>query len=198
MKWFGNQGNQEYSQSRGDTQAPPDPFAGPADMAGSGPLVSAMEIAPLGEPPVGFDVRCTFDSRMINGYDFNLSAAITDTSVTNWQATFIVPNGYRMIPREWTIYFDNPPPGLASNSTATLQQQSAGIPNNGPIMIGSGTTDPLKSFFLCEENTTFGIIGNNSNIFSGAVTGYVTVYGNLLSVLDVALPFAASNKKYAT
>jgi len=188
--------NGEYEDEIGDTQAGPDFNVGPADVGNTEQQLAALARAPLGEPPVGFDVRCTFDSRIVNSYDFLLSATLMDglNSGAPWIVTFQVPNGYRMIPREWEVYFDNPPSGLASNSTVTLQQQGAAIPNNGPIAIGSGTSDPIKTFFLCEENTNFGMTGHNSNLTSGIITGYVRVYGNLIAVSDVALPFAAANK----
>lgn len=187
----------EYSESRDDFQAPPDfNDTGGADVAGVDFAVTSLYQTPLGEPPTEFDVRCVYDSRPVNGYDFNLSSAIVlSGSATSWAVTFNVPNGYRMVPREWQVIYDNPPAIVAANSTVSLQQNGAGVPNNQGIIIGSGTTLPIKSFYVCEENTTFGITGFVS---TGNVTGAVNVYGNLIAVSEVALPFAVANRKYGT
>lgn len=196
MKW---RGNQEYSQEIGDYQAPPDLTSGPSDMLGTQQSVDAMHATPLGEPPVNFDVRAIFDSRPVNAYDFNLSANTTISSTSaSWVATFVVPNGYRMVPREWEVYYENAPAGSAVASQVTLQQNNADLPNNTGIIIGVATAAPIKSFFICEENTTFGIRGFNNNTFvvAGSAVVIVNVYGNLLPVTDVALPFEVTNKKY--
>jgi hypothetical protein len=195
MKW-----NDEYSASREDYQEPPDMRDNASGDMGRSQQesVDEMQRTPLGEPRVEFDVRCVYDSRPLNGGDFNLSITAVDTSTTNWQATFVVPNGYRMVPRKWEVTFDNPPSGPNANSTATIQQNGANLPYNGPIIIGMGTSEPIETFFICEENTTFGIMGNNANFTGGSNVVNVNVYGNLLAATDVALPFEVTNRKYGT
>jgi len=153
-----------------------------------------MYQAPLGEPPTDFDVRCVFDSRIVNGYDFNMSAAFSQPSGGSWSVTFQVPNGYRIVPREWTVQYDSAVTGPSGNSTVNLTQQGAAVPYNQNIIIGMSTDEPIKSFFLCEENTSFGITGINSNV-TVTTTGSVTVYGNLIPVSDVALPLSVSNQQ---
>ena len=196
MRYFGNQ---EWSEARGDFQYPPDMAdTGPSDMAAAAQSQSDMERTPLGEPRVAFDVRCVYDSRPVNGYDFNISVVVTPVTTGtsgSWQTTFNVPNGYRIVPREWDIQYDSVANvgGKASQSIVTLQQNGANLPNNGPIIIGFGTAHPIKSFFICEENTTFGISGSFRTTSSSDVI--VNVYGNLLAVTDVALPFEVTNRK---
>ncbi len=188
---------QEFSEQRGDWQTGASLDIPGADLLQDDSSVAAMQQAPLTEPPSDFNVRSVFDARPVNGYDFNYSAAFTETGGELWQAQFNVPTGYRAIPREWTVFYDSPPPGPASNSTVTILQNGAAVPNNQNIIIGMGTgPDPIKTFFICEENTTFGIQGfveQTSNITQTS-TMSVNVYGNLIAVTDVALPFAVANQ----
>jgi hypothetical protein len=185
---------EEFADQIGDYQATSVYEIPGADLVGQAAATAAMFQSPIGEPPTDFDVRCVFDSRIVNGYDFNFSAAIAGTSSAGWSATFTVPNGYRIVPREWTVQFDNVFSGASANSTATIEQQGAAVPYNQNIIIGMGTDEPIKTFFLCEENTTFGIAGFNGNAIT-PYTGSITVYGNLIPVTDVALPLSVSNQQ---
>ena len=193
----------EFAEQRGDWQTNASLDIPGADLLQDDASVAAMQAAPLTTPSVDFEVRSVYDSRPINAYDFNFSAATNFTSpadpgtVATWQATFTVPTGYRAVPRDWEVLFDEPPTGIASASTVTLQQNGAAIPNNGPIIVGMGTgSRPIKSFFVCEENTTFGIqgeidVGVNS---TQASTISINVHGNLIPVSDCALPFAIADQ----
>jgi hypothetical protein len=183
----------EFAEQREEWQAGADLDQPGSDLLQDSTAVTAMQQAPLGEPPVDFDVRCVYDSRIVNGYDFNFSSPISASSTTGWSATFTVPVGYRAVPRKWSVQFDQVITGAASGSTATIQQNGAGLANNGPIIIGMGTDGPIETFFLCEENTTFGIAGQNTNAVI-SYTGAVNVYGNLIPVSQVALPMAAANE----
>lgn len=200
-KWFREYGyvmfwwqRGEFDEQRQDWQAEASFEQPGSDLLQDASSTQAMLEAPLGEPKSDFDVRCVYDSRVVNGYDFNYSAAMNQPSGASWTATFVVPNGYRAVPRKWSVNFDSPPVGPSKNSTATIQQGGAALPNNGPIIIGMGTDDPIETFFLCEENTTFGITGANSNAVTGLAV-IVNVYGNLIPVTDVALPLAVSNQR---
>lgn len=166
-----------------------------ADLLQDAASISGMLSAPLGEPPTDFDVRCVYDSRIINSYDFNFTATISGSSTAGWSAQFIVPVGYRAVPRKWAVQFDQLLTGPSGNSIATIQQNGGDLPNN-TVCIGMGTDEPIETFFLCEEQTTFGIAGFNSNPPSngGVFTGSVNVYGNLIPVSSLALPLAASNQ----
>ena len=198
MKWdWWKRG--EYANEIGDNQAPPDFAVGPADLSGIDNAVSSMQSAPLGEPPSAFDVRSVYDSRPVNAFDFNLSATVTNNpSATSWQTSFVVPAGYRAVPKKWSVNFDNPPPGPNGLSVAWIQQGNSDLQYNGPIIIGTGTDDPIETFFLCEEQTSFGIRGVQGNYTSGVLTVNINVWGQFIAVSEVALPFAASNRKYGT
>ena len=193
----------EFAEQRGDWQTNASLDLPGADLLQDDASVSAMQSAPLTTPSVDFEVRSVYDSRPINAYDFNFSGASEFNApsfpgtVATWQITFTVPTGYRAVPREWDVFFDDPPDIKASDNVVSLQQNGANIPNNGPIIVGSGTgARPIKSFFVCEENTTFGIqgavtLGINSTQSS---TISVNVHGNLIPVSDCALPFTIADQ----
>jgi hypothetical protein len=67
--------------------------------------------------------------------------------------------------------------------------------DNGPIEIEMGTFFPIESFFVCEENTTFGLRGTTNLIGSTAQAITVNVWGTLIAVSDAALPFSIANKR---
>src|ERR1700678_4393973 len=93
----------EWSDQRGETnQAWPDFYnASGADLLGDASATAAMYATPLGEPPSDFDVCSVYESRPVNAYDFNFSAAtpVTGAKWTGEQghlsATFAPLNGYR-------------------------------------------------------------------------------------------------------
>lgn len=173
-----------------------------ADLLGDDAAVTDMLQAGLGEPQTNFTVTAIFDSRIVNGYDFNFTAAISGNQTTPWNATFTVPVGYRAVPRFWDVHFDQVTPIVAgaAASTASILQGGAALPNNA-VSIGLGTTNPIKTFFICEESTTFGITGiqgmlNLTGV--GSITGVVNVSGNLIPVTQTALPLATSNEDQLT
>lgn len=178
--------NAEFVQSR-ERQLPPDLHDTSGNLAGA----KEREVARtgLGEPPNFYDVRCVYDSRPVNGYDFNIS-----TQLVAHQLTFVdivVPNGYRAVPREWTIDFVPIPVANVNDIIFFPQSNGADVPNNSR-MIGSGGV--VKTFFVVEENAVFNARFQDPG---GLITGtaYVQIYGNLLPVTGVALPFEVSNRK---
>jgi hypothetical protein len=186
----------EFAEQIGDFQTGASVDQPGADLLFDDHAVAAMQATPLGEPSSDFDVRSVFDSRPVNGYDFNYSAPFSQTggaSGAGWSVSFSVPNGYRAVPREWSVQFDQTIGGPSSNSVASLTQGNSSVPNNNAIIIGMGTDRPIKSFFLCEENTLFGISGRNNN--TSSLTGSVVVYGNLIPTSDVALPLSIANQR---
>jgi hypothetical protein len=188
MFWW-NRG--EFAEQREEWQFSADYEQAGSDLLLDDAAVASMQAAPLGEPPSDFDVRCVYDSRPVNGYDFNYSAQVSIASGVAWSTAFNVPNGYRIVPRKWQVQFDSLPLGPLAGNFVSLQQNGANVPNNGPIIVGMGTDEPIESFFLCEENTTFGISG----VANQNTNANINVYGNLIPVTDVALPLSVSNQK---
>ncbi len=173
----------------------------PADLSdGSGALAEtkARELPGTrwGEPPLAFDVRCVYDSRPANGYDFNLTMTLTpDEAAASITGQIIVPSGYRIVPREWRVNFVVIPDVTLTQISVQIQRNDADLPNNS-FFIGTGTTFPIKTFFVVEENATFGLrLLDPGILLLAANVAIVQVYGNLLPVTGVALPFEVTNRK---
>ena len=186
----GERPNAEFTQR--EHQAMPDATDNSGYLAGA--KVAALALATPGEPNILYDVRCVYDSRPVAAYDFNYVSSIAAgahgaTVVT----TFQTPSGYRAVPREWSIEFIPTPVADLTDVQIFLQAQGADVPNNSRY-IGSGTTSPIRSFFVVEENATFGV---RIVDIGGVLTGNIIVqcYGNLLPVTGVALPFEVTNRK---
>ena len=181
----------------GQEQAPPDVGSGATDNASQ--AQDAFAATPLGAPPAGYDVRSVYDSRPVNAYDFNISLPEGSfaVSATSLLMTAQVPAGYRMVPREWDISLINATYSVASPVvTASIWANGGFLPFNQGIVIDTvGTAAPIKTFFLLEENSIFGMsitVEPPATYQTGTVR--VNVYGNLLPVTDVQLPFAIANK----
>jgi hypothetical protein len=192
--WWWQRG--EFSEQRGDWQATSCLEIPGADLLQDASSESALSQAPLGEPPVAFDVRSTYDSRPVNSYDFNFSQSIAYVAAGGTlQFSFNVPQGYRAVPREWSVLLTAPALASSGNfNQISLNSNGAAVPNNQNIIFGAGgTEDPIKSFFLCEEQTQFGATVLVQPV---AVSGQaiLNVYGNLIPVTSVALPFAIANE----
>lgn len=187
-------GNKEYSPEIRDTQTGSTlDNVNASDLIAVSGATQAAGQAPLGEPPPNYDVRATFDSRFVNAYDFNMSTSAPATSAAPWVIEFTVPLGYRAIPRRWEVIYQGiTGPISPADSTVTLQSNGVSLPYNGPIIIGSGGT--VRSFFLCEEGSTFGMTGFNGDAPSSNVTVSINVYGNLIPTSDVQLPYMAANR----
>lgn len=182
----------EYIDRERQIQADTVDDSGRASQAAS----AAMATTPTGEPPVVYDVRCIFDSRPVSGYDFTFSNTTNFSSTQTSQVfTFQTPQGYRAIPREWKVTFSQIPIASDDQIVAFLQANGADVPNNRAF-IGAGTTFPIKSFYLVEEYAPFGMRVDYSG-YGGTPAGFISiqVYGNLLPVTGVALPFEATNRK---
>lgn len=183
--------NAEFVPER-ERQAPPDPRDTSGYLAGA--KERAVGVAPVGTPPTFYDVRCVYDSRPVNAYDFNLTTTTAALPHGGFATTqFIVPSGYRAVPRKWMVSFEPIPVANPSDITFYPQAYGADVPNNA-VLIGSGTAAPIETFFLVEENATFGARIADPNALAGGNV-YIQVWGNLLPVTGVALPFEVSNRK---
>jgi hypothetical protein len=187
----------EFSEQIGDFQATSCIEIPGADLLQDTSSETALQNTPLGEPRTAFDVRCVYDSRPINAYDFNFSAQFsygTGSSVNS--VNFNVPQGYRAVPREWRVLLTVPTaPSSGSFNQISFTSNNAAVPNNQNIIFANSGTDdePIKTFFLCEEQTQFGA---TLALLNSSVPGYavVTVYGNLIAVDSHGLPFAIANE----
>lgn len=194
-----------------------------ADLIDLEALKDDLENAPLGDGPNNYDVRATYDSRLVNSYDFHfaqLNALVIFNEI--WTAGFMVPYGYRAVVRKIKVVYDNDlggpygnswiiplanttPPGSAvitvNSPYGNIQQffysstsiaTGSGVPNNTQIPVGAG--DTIDTFFLVEEGTWFGCMGQDSNIEPiGAPTMSIDIYGQLIPSENMQLPFAIGN-----
>lgn len=186
--------NAEYTE-RDRAQWPPDlkDNSGFAAQAKD----NALARVPPGEPPNMYDVRCIYDSRPPNAYDFNLILEDSPAPhATQLALQVVVPNGYRAVVREWNVSFIPIPMATQVQVEFFPQSNNADVQNNA-VFIGSGTTRPIQTFFVVDENATFGCrIVDAGGVLSGISTiVLVQVYGNLLPVTGVALPFEVTNRK---
>jgi hypothetical protein len=187
----------EFAEQHGDWQTGASLDQPGSDLLGDDTAVTAMQATPLGEPPIAFDVRSTYDSRPVNAYDFNFSqnqAEVSGGSVLIF--LFNVPVGYRAVPRKWSVMLSIPTSPTSGNfNEISFQTNGGGVPNNQGIIFGSGGTDePIETFFLCEEQTTFGCTLDLGPTISSGGQAVVNVYGNLIPVTTVALPFSIANE----
>jgi hypothetical protein len=191
--------DQEYINLR-ESQLPPDTTLIPPDMAAGAVTTEALAQTRVGEPLDDYDVRSIYDSRPVNGYDFNLQAhsAAAGVSTSSFQLDFIVPRGYIMVPREVHHWFE---PGwglLRSDVQMSLMINGAAVPNNQNVFVGAAS-DALINFFLpVNELSTFsvrlgvGLVGGN---FTPGTVAFVHLYGNLLLKTGKATPFEIANSK---
>lgn len=194
----------------------------PSDLIALEACKDALENTPVADGPRDYDVRATYDSRLINSYDFNfaqLNLAVLFDEI--WTIGFQVPFGYRAVVRKFKITYDNDvggpignswvvplanttPPGNTDIVTQSLwgglnqffiaNSVGAGsaVPNTTQIPIGpDGEVD---CFFVVEEGTWFGMLGENANLVQvGSPTMSINIYGNLIPSENMQLPFAIGN-----
>jgi hypothetical protein len=188
-------GNLEWWLTIRDFQSPPFFFEGPSDLQEAAVMMQGMLTAPYGDPDDIYDARAVYDSRPTCAFDGIFSSATAVTNATAWTVLFNAPLGYRFVPREFSIYYDDGGAGPDGNSTVNLLLGEGAVPYNSAIVIGAGAT--LPAFYLVEENTAFGCTGTNSNL-TGATNVNVRIWGNLIPVKLEQLPFAVANRKPGT
>ncbi len=190
-------GNLEWALTIRDLQYGPEFSQGPQDLQVIMAQIGAMQAAPLGEPDSQYDARSVYDSRPTNGFDATFSGNASAAPSTAWTVLFSAPLGYRVVVREWQVNYDAPGSGPAADSAVSLLLNGAALPYNDNIAIGMGTSDPVSTFFLVEENGTFGITGLSSNL-ALTTTAYVNMHVNLIPVTLDQLSFAVVNRKPGT
>lgn len=188
-------GNLEWVLTIRDIQYGPTDSPGAPDLANVMAQIGGMLAAPLGDPQSPYDARSVYDSRPLNAFDGVLSA--TASGDIPWTVQFQSPPGYRVVPREWTVSYDSPGSGPAGDSTVTILLNGSALLFNGPIVIGPGTNEPIETFFLVEENSSFGMSGSNTNAVAASLV-YVNVRCNFLPVMLDQLPYAVENRKPGT
>lgn len=175
-----------------DPQLPADPRY--TDAAREGHLTGQMITTPPGEPPIDYDVRSVFDSRPINGIDFNFTDSAGISSATAWTVNVEVPEGYVAVLRGARHFLNPAPATLTSRSDvlATLLVNEIQQPSNRDIPVGVQSDDIMRFFVLIDELNTMGITFTSSATITSS-TGYVTFFGNLISKTGRPVPFEVAN-----
>lgn len=150
-----------------------------------------QENTPLGSPPKPVDVRSVYDTRPINGFDFNISAsAATDSNTTKAVLFFNVPEGFVAVLRNFDVWFEpNPASALKSGFNWSLQLNGGDYPYNLNVPFGVAV-DRETCFMIANEFNTVGLRLTLGTAFSfpDPGTAFARFYGNFL--LKSGLPAA--------
>lgn len=176
-----------------ERQLGPDP-RGAAGVNSAGAAETAqMRITPAGEPPKAFDVRAVYDSRPVQGFDFNITVA-HEGSGTAVITEFVVPKGYVAVLREVHHSFDPP---FAFNSRndvkMTLTKNHADVSYNVDIPVGIESDDIVKCFVIADESEILGARYTITNAPLAGVATYTQFYGNFLIKTNAPKEFEIAN-----
>lgn len=150
-----------------------------------------IDRTPLGPPPKPVDVRSVYDTRPVNGFDFNIvenAGAEEGTAVR--LLNFQVPEGFICVLRNFDIWFETAtfPSEEKSGVTWTLLLNGGAYAYNEDVPFGVAV-DRETCFMIADEFNSVGlrIVSTAGNFSSGAET-YARFYGNFL--LKSGLPAA--------
>lgn len=162
-----------------------------ASYSGSAQARKDLSNTPLGSPPQCVDVRSVYDTRPINGFDFNIQTS-GGADPTPDLLQFQVPEGYVCVLRSFDIWIENPIPAIAKSGAAwTLILNGGDVPYNGPVSFGSAVDDETV-FLIADE---FNMVGLRITVFTGGelTTIYARFYGNFLLKTAVPAPWQIGN-----
>lgn len=176
-----------------ERQFPADLTPLPTDMRNAGAAEQAFNAAPIGEPPADFSVRSIYDSRPVQGFDFNQILSTGATSVASSEVSFDVPPGLVAVVRKVHIWIE-PLIVLTSRSNVlfSLATQHARVQYNENIPVGDENLQPLEFFLIVDENQSVGAFVT-LNVPS-AINVFMHFYGNFLVKTGRAAPFEIANK----
>lgn len=174
-----------------ETQLPADVRETPPDMMRDKEAGEAMRRAPAGEPGIDFDVRSVFDSRPVQGYDFN----IIDTSefAASMDLTFTVPPGFVAVVRKFMHTISNNPIVERVDMRAAFFVNGGAVRYNENLPIGGDSYDtPINLFFLADENSV--VTARLTTAIAGAAqTVFGQFYGTFLAKTGRPYQFEIAN-----
>lgn len=192
----------EFIEKREHQYAPDARSASGVNSAGTAQL-DALAVTPRGEPPKAFDVRATYDSRPVQGFDYNIHAtaaySINSEAGATIDVSVTVPRGYIMVQRQFRHWF-NPAPAYDSREQVLVSFLVAGaaVPYNQQIPIGIESDTLANTFFIADELQVVTariymdyLPGNAGPTLTGTVN--VVFYGNLIMKTGVPSPFEVAN-----
>lgn len=188
------------------------PFPGPAqsnlppDMVGDMAARKALASTGIGGPYSDYNVRGIFDSRPINGFDFNEMTHLPvpaggEGTTFSRNACLTVPQGRVLVLRDITFYNLDDGNGNVIADNAKVYDFFAQITKNGgvvdPIFMNTGFEFfPVKgpclvdTFLIYDEGE---VLGLNLSSDSGNFV-YVVFHGNLLLKTGVSANLEVANK----
>lgn len=194
----------------------------PTDMRSNAGRRAAANEAPLGTPPLDFDVRSIYDSRPVNTRDFNLwfhgtlgggHGVTFDFNVFN--RCFEVPPGFVAVVREITFLWDpvtvltHPYDGtykaLIDGNTFDPMDVVVGPDiGSGPSSVVADLTipwrsgEPTKTFMIADQGQFVGVqvaIAETLPFpFTEPTRFHVGFYGNFLQKTNVPANFQIANR----
>jgi hypothetical protein len=180
-------------------QLPPDSGPGGEQVARA---QSQYDATPPGPVSLAYDVRAVYDSRPVNGYDFNIedSTAVTVTNpedfILSADVSFTVPFGLVCVLKETTVWlepavnFANP-----SDSQVTFKVNRASVLYNENLSIDSDNIgNPLKTFIVADEGSEVGVHYAGTNLLDpGTPNLRVLFHGQFLRKTNVPVQFEVAN-----
>lgn len=183
----------------------------PADMRNNAASRQGADAAPIGTPQLDFDVRSVYDSRPVQGRDFNQWYAFVGEGVdepgTFFAQAMRIPAGFVAVVRR--IMYQTTPviyTGISQNVMVVTKNGAVIMPEAWPVGVpAAGMTatnsipisngESVDTFIIADENETVGIILNPGLNINGNLSYAVGFYGNLL--LKTGVPASMQVANYA-
>lgn len=179
-----------------EVQRPPEDTAGGiAQAPATARAQSDLADTPLGAPPADYDVRSVYDSRPVNGYDFNITVTAAAEGGNTFTLEFTVRQGFVAVFRRFGHFFtDAPLPAIVNRAECLLSIRKNGtdVPDNVDFPIGLASDDLWNGFVIADEFDTI----TARVVLQGALTATElvgTFYGNYLLKTGRAWPFEIAN-----
>lgn len=156
-----------------------------------------FERSPIGAPPIDYDVRSIFDSRPVNGFDFNIveSGDIGGGEPGGVLVEMTVPEGYVAVLRSISMWFEPNPQSAPNRSNVLASLYLNGGPFNYNVDLPVGVEiDTVPFFMIADEFNRIGWAVTLPDDPVDDVTCYVHFHGNLIlksgrpAVFEVANP----------
>lgn len=178
-----------------ERQYGPDVHTTPGDQLRTQSAVDNMQSAPRGEPPKAFDVRAVYDSRPVQGFDFNITASDAVGERTTFVLGFEVPSGYVCVLRR-LHHSSTPTPVIVGRSDiqVTLLVNNASVRYNQSIPVGVESDDIVECFVIADEfSQVQAQFDLTADVAAINFTMYAQFYGQFLLKTGIPYQFEVAN-----
>ena len=181
-----------------DSQLPADARArGAVDTAIGTTARGSMQTAPKGSPIADYTVRSTYDSRPIQGTDFNWYISGTahyaaETPTPTLALAYSVPQGYVAVLKKVHWWIDTPLI-LTSRAQVAIALQVNGGNQLGNEFIPVGNEADIDTFIIADEFSRLGLLATSTAWLSGGTPIAAILYGNLLQKTGRPATFEIAN-----